>query len=386
MPKKIIALAIPIVLLAGCGGETTSPFNQPSNSITNYGSNSKAPSSATVKAPLVPVYSTDQVLGKPGDVAIWNHPKDPAMSLIIGVDSAASDGALLIFDTHGKVKSRITGLKSPSQIDIEYGFDMGGKKVDIVVVGEQETSKLRIWIIQSSGTLQEVTGSTSLPKGEFKPLGLALYKGESGRVTVLLSPIDGPKTDHLLQVDLTAADGKINAQPARRFGTFSGKNPAGEGSVPALLVDDEQELIYYIDTNSGIRKYSLDPKQSKELGLIPWQGSGQLADLSLYRSSEGDFLLCTESLKSNTLVHLYPRDKQHGKMSQPEVAQFKTSADLAAGAYATGQPFDDHESGVILLSNLSGRTFHVYDWGQVENAIRSAKSTGRMSTSGASGR
>src|SRR5439155_15768575 len=74
-----------------------------------------------------PVVATDPVAQDADDPAIWVHPSDPMRSLIFGTDKAPAPlGAVFVFGLDGKVRQKVPGLDRPNNIDVEYGFPLGG--------------------------------------------------------------------------------------------------------------------------------------------------------------------------------------------------------------------------------------------------------------------
>lgn len=91
-----------------------------------------------------PVVVTEKVIFDTDDPAIWINPADPAASLILGTDKE-TNGGIYAFDLNGHIVRKVLGLQRPNNIDIAYGFMLAGKAVDIAVVTERETKKLRFF-------------------------------------------------------------------------------------------------------------------------------------------------------------------------------------------------------------------------------------------------
>ena len=71
---------------------------------------------------------TDPVSDDADDPAIWEHPTDPARSLIIGTNKVlAPAGALVVFGLDGGTRQTVAGLDRPNNVDIEYGLAVGGQ-------------------------------------------------------------------------------------------------------------------------------------------------------------------------------------------------------------------------------------------------------------------
>src|SRR3990170_7103770 len=75
------------------------------------------------------------------DAAIWRHPSDPALSLVIGTDKRA--GAIEVYDLSGSRLQRITGARA-NGVDLRAGFVLGGKPMDLVAVGGDDVRFFRV--------------------------------------------------------------------------------------------------------------------------------------------------------------------------------------------------------------------------------------------------
>ena len=67
------------------------------------------------------------------DVAIWLHPSDRALSLVIGTNKSngSGKGGLYLYDLAGKEVGRVTGA-AMNNVDLRYGFKLAGETIDIV--------------------------------------------------------------------------------------------------------------------------------------------------------------------------------------------------------------------------------------------------------------
>src|SRR5688572_32149750 len=63
-------------------------------------------------------------------VAIWVHPDDGAKSLILG---AGGTGGLEVYGLDGALEQRISDIEA-SQVTVRQGFDVGGRKLPLVLV------------------------------------------------------------------------------------------------------------------------------------------------------------------------------------------------------------------------------------------------------------
>jgi 3-phytase len=220
-----------------------------------------------------PVVRTMPLPDDADDPAIWTHPRDPRLSLILGTNKArAPRGAIGVFDLSGRMLQRIDGIDQPNNIDVAYGFALGRERVDIAVATERYASRLRIFRIDPARRrLVDITDPDGArvfagESGErAMPMGLALYQAGRGEVQAIVSRKSGPKRGYLHQYRLVPTrGGRVGVQLVRAFGAFS-----GEGEIEAICVDSELGYVYYADEGVGIRKYYADPRHpEREIALF----------------------------------------------------------------------------------------------------------------------
>lgn len=114
----------------------------------------------------------------------------------------------------------IAGIDRPNNVDIAYGFKLGGRIIDIAVVTERLRNRLRIFSVSASG-IRDLGGA---PITIEAPMGVGLYtRASDGVIFAIVSPKTGPVDGYLAQYRLEDnGKGKIKATFARRFGNFSG--------------------------------------------------------------------------------------------------------------------------------------------------------------------
>lgn len=359
----------PAVFIAGCAGNGTSPLSQsPANRNIDF--DGKRNPGTGVLAPLNAMRKTAEVANRPSGVAIWINQSDKSQSLILGLDDQAKSGSLTAFDVEGKVVQRVAEVNAGKAIDIESDFAFGDQQVDIAVVAEQGSSRLRIFTINAkTGTLTDVSGTTELPAESKGPVAVGLYKRPSdGAVFAIVAPAKGDKTKFLSQFRLVANGERVDATLVRLFGLTSGASPSLEISVAGISVDDELGYVYYSEPEKGIRKYWANPDHEsaeKELAFFgqagftnSWQG------ISLLPTGPGQgYLLCVEQIGSASEFHVYSRS---GSANKPhdhrELGKVRTLADESISVAVSGENFnEDLPQGIVIMSNQQGRNFYIFD-------------------------
>jgi 3-phytase len=320
---------------------------------------------------IKPVAETEPVSKDSDDPAIWVHPTDPERSIIIGTDKD-QDGGLYVYNLDGKTVQHVSGLARPNNVDVEYGFKLGGRTIDIAVATERLKRRLKVYEInRETGQLTDVSGDTEVFKGEEgeggAPMGISLYRHESGTVDAIVSPKTGPLDGYLGQFRLTANEaGKVDVKPIRRFGRFS-----GSGEIEAIVVDDSANRVIYGDEDFGIRIYAANPDTpdaNRELAVIGLTGyAGDREGLAVYPHTDGSgWIISSNQLEEGqTEFKVYDRKAPHTLR-----AVFKGGADATDGLDVTnaalGRKFP---AGFLVAMNSRGKNFMIYKWEDLGRAL-----------------
>lgn len=320
---------------------------------------------ASAQTIIKPVVITDSVKHDTDDPAIWINPKNPSKSLIIGTDKN-QDGALFVFDLQGKIQSEkvVRGLKRPNNVDIEYGLNLGGKKVDIAVTTERMNHQLRIYSLPDmkpidNGGIQMFEGETGT---EFRDLmGIALYKNPKGKIYAMVGRKNGPTTGgYIWQYELSDnGKGQVKATFIRKFGTYSGKK-----EIESIAVDDALGYVYYSDEGIGVRKYYAEPsKGDQELALFATKGfSEDHEGISIYQTSARKGYILVSDQGANQF-HIFPREgSAQNPHEHPELKVVKVEAKQSDGSDITAIPLNKTFKKGLFVVMSDDKTFHFYRW------------------------
>lgn len=337
-------------------------------------------------SPLAASLATDSLPNDADDPVIWVHPTDQARSLIIGTDKFEDRGGLYVFGLDGRLLQTISPLNRPNNVDVEYGFALGGGMTDIVVTTERKRHRLLVYRVRPDGSgLDDVSSPDGLSvlagqagaAGE--PMGIALYKRpRDGAIYAIISPKGGGATDYLWQYRLEDdGAGRVRGIPVRRFGRFSGLGQALDvsGEIEAIVVDDELGFVYYSDERFGIRKWYADPEHpeaSRELAVFGTTGyEGDREGLAIYTRPGGrGYLVSVDQLAGSSRLHLYPRDGSAGDPhNHPRLAIVPTCADDTDGIEVTSTPLPGFPRGLLVMMNSGPRNFLVFPWEAVESRL-----------------
>src|SRR5918994_7895606 len=157
MVRALATLALTCALvfpgLPGCRGSRAAPDEDSTHPPP-------APSPLSKATEIEAEYGTAPLANDPDDPAIWVHPTDPSRSLILGTMKVASPaGAVVAFGMDGQIRQLISGIDRPNNIDVEYGFRLGGRTIDIAVATERLKRQLRVFRIDpADGRLSDLGG------------------------------------------------------------------------------------------------------------------------------------------------------------------------------------------------------------------------------------
>jgi 3-phytase len=379
-PFAAFLLAGLIVVSASSGCRRTPPAPDEDSSKPP-----PSPSPASKAVEIEAEYSTAALSNDPDDPAIWVHPSDPSRSLILGtMKVAAPAGAVIVFGMDGQVKQVISGIDRPNNIDVEYGFRLGGRSVDIAVVTERLARQLRVFRIEpAQGRLAEV-GRIPVLEGQAgeagAPMGIALYKrSRDGAVFAIVSPKEGPRQDYLWQYRLLdSGGGRLGAKLVRRFGNFSAASVRDENEIEAVVVDDALGYVYYSDEADGVHKWHADPEHAdagRELAHFAKDGfRGDREGIAIYALSDNTgYIVVTDQLEEDSEYHIYPREGAPGAPHDHsrEIAVVRGGADATDGIEISSSPLGPGlPHGAFIAMNSGPRNFLVFRWQDVAAALK----------------
>jgi len=316
--------------------------------------------------------ATKPVQNDADDPAIWIHPKNPELSLLMATDKKADVGGLYVFDLEGNILQRFDNISRPNNVDVEYGFKINDSySIDLAVLTERNKQCLRIYSIDSNARrLNELTGGntavfTNYTNNEASPMGIGLYKrANDSKIYAVVSRKNGPRDAYLGQYELVWNGHSIDLQLVRFFGDFEG------AEVESIVIDDSLGHIYYSDEKFGIRKYNVDPltTEPKQLGFIDTKGIwyGDSEGIALYEKSDNKgYLILTDQIASGSIFHIYERQGNN-----TYVSAIKTRAVKTDGIDATSANLNSYfPNGLLIVMNEIDKNYLVYDWRDIEKGL-----------------
>ncbi|NUN63967.1 phytase [Pseudanabaena biceps] len=256
------------------------------------------------------------------DPAVYVNATDAAKSLVV---TSVKNGGLRIYDLGGNLLQTINPSNPDiryNNVDLQYGFTLGGQKIDIAVASDRNNDKLAIFKIDANGTggnfLTNITDTSAATifqgapfTGDFDPDSISAYG-----LTIYRSPVTNDyyvftsrrQTGDIAQLKLVdKGNGTIGYELVRNFTvpTIDGRDPQTEG----MVVDQETGFLYIGQENVGIWKYNAEPNSSNTGTLIDkvkdLGGKNLIEDvegLTIYYGKDGAGYLFASSQGDNTFA------------------------------------------------------------------------------------
>jgi len=297
------------------------------------------------------------------DPAIWINAADPAQSLVIGTDKDV-DGALYVFDLQGRIvpDKVVRGIVRPNNVDIAYGVEVGGQRVDVAVVSERYANRLRVYRLPDMAPLDG--GGIPVFEGERARdvMGIALYtRASDNALFAIVSRSDAfaPTQGYLHQYRLVDdGTGTLRGVFTRAFGGWSGVK-----EIEAIAVDNELGYVYYSDENTGIRKYLADPMAEDAEDELALFGLDSFTDdregISIYKREDGTGYLLVSNQQANRF-NFYPREGSSGNPHQhPLLASIPLATEESDGSEITAVALPGFDGGLFVAMSTD-RTFQFY--------------------------
>jgi 3-phytase len=240
------------------------------------------------------------------DPAIWVHPTNPSLSTIFGTDKSSS-GGIATYDLSG-AQLGFLAQGATNNVDIRYGFLLGGQRVDIAVASNRSGSgSLRVYKINPDTRQPEYAGARTLNTLQSGNVyGTTLYQSpRSGKLYAFVSARNvGGNIEQWELFDNGA--GLVDGAVVRTF-------DVGDTSE-AMAVDDRTGSLYIGEEQVGVWRYDAEPTGGTARTLVDSTnallGGHLTADVegvAVYRTPGGKGYILVSSQGSNDFT-LYHRD------------------------------------------------------------------------------
>ena len=339
------------------------------------------------------------------DPAIYVNSTDSEKSLIL---TTVKNAGLRVYDLSGNLVQEVNpGNIRYNNVDLQYGFKLGGESVDIAVASDRNNDKLAIFKINPNNPgqyLEDITDSsigTLFQSAPFDPpysastrsaYGLALYRSPVTDDYYVFATRRA--TGDVAQFKLIdEGNGKIGAERVREFTlpspTTPGRSPQTEGTV----VDQELGFLYIAQEDVGIWKFQAEPNGGTNGTLIDrvrFEGGKNLTDdaegLTIYYGKDGTGYLLASSQGDSTFA-AYTREGNNdflgrfavGNNGSIDSVQQSDGADVINVPLGANFPFglfvtqDGDNSPAQIVDGENIKTnFKLVPWENIVNALPDA--------------
>ncbi|WP_419756872.1 phytase [Anabaena sp. FACHB-595] len=336
------------------------------------------------------------------DPAIYVNATNPDASLVI---TSVKNAGLRVYDLSGNLLQSVNpgGIRY-NNVDLQYGFQLGGQSIDIAVASDRQNDKLVFFKINPNPTtpgqyLENITDSNLGTLFQGAPFaapyssssrsayGLALYRSPITNDYYVF--VNRRQTGDIAQFKLIdQGNGKIGTQLIRQFTipTDAGIDPQTEG----MVVDQETGFLYIGQENVGIWKYEAEPNRGNTGRLIDTikdLGGSYLTDdvegLTIYYGENGTGYLLASSQGENTFV-AYTREGNNdyvgsfgvGNNGAIDSVQESDGADVVNVPLGANFPFglfvtqdgDNQPANIVDGENVNAN-FKLVPWENIANAF-----------------
>ncbi|OLF53178.1 phytase [Pseudomonas chlororaphis] len=241
--------------------------------------------------PNVPALAQSEPVGRQGDAAddpaIWIHPRQPALSRVLGTNKKQG---LLAYDLQGKLLQELL-VGRLNNVDVRPNFRLGTQVVDLAVASNRDRNSLSLFSIdRASGELREA-GEIPTPLKEI--YGICLFQPASGELYAFANGKDGS----FLQYRLRAPDGRVQGELVRQFKVDS--QPEG------CVADDQRQRLFLGEEDVGVWAVDARADQPAALSSVIKVGPQLHADvegLALYQSEAHDYLVISSQGNDSYVV------------------------------------------------------------------------------------
>jgi len=285
-----------------------------------------APRTVPVVAPTVVL--ADDAVRDQDDLCVWVHPKRPADSLLITSDKDAH--RLFVYDTSG-VRLQTLEMPQPGNIDLRYGFPLGGGKVDIVAVNQRkEGFRIRVYAVDPKARrLGRVDDDAILTGPNYG--GTLYHSATTGRFYFITTSQEGVCEQVELADD---GNGRISGRKVRTWDA---------GYAEGAVADDARGRLYVAAEDEGVWELGAEPDDPAPGRLVLRVGQhGLVADLEGLAIHPdvggGPALLVSNQGASNFKVFRLPDLAPLGTFG---VAGARETDGIAVEAAGLGGPFSN---------------------------------------------
>lgn len=301
------------------------------------------------------------------DPAIWIHPTDPTRSLVLGTDKK---GGLHAYSLDGKSRQVVSIGSRPNNVDILYGFPVGGRKVDLAMASIGKGGKaagVKAWIIDpTEGRLAEIgEGPTFTAFDGGLPYGICTYRSpRDGAAYIFVTVREGAVEQYRLNP---------SADPSRPFEASRVRGFQVGSQAEGIVADNETGKLYVGEEDVGIWEYGAEPGDGDRRRAVARVGehglSADVEGLAIYHASGGKGYILASSQENSTIL-VYERSGDHAYVAtiDPREGSIDDVAHTDGIGVTNERTSDAFPRGLLVLQDgeTTGRqNFKFYRWEEI---------------------
>lgn len=267
--------------------------------------------------------------GDQDDMCVWVHPTDPGRSVVVASDKQA--GRLFVYDLGGDLVQAVA-VKHPGNIDLRYGFPLGGAPADVVAVNLRGDRSLAVYRIDPDKRTLTRVDDGKIATGE--NYGGCLFRSpKTGRFHAITTSYSGAVAQFELSDD---GAGKVRGKKVRGWKVG--------GVCEAAVADDRAGRVYVSEEAKGVWELGGEPDDPAPGALALKVGehglTGDVEGLAIFRRADGAGYLIVSDQGPSTF-RVYRREGKHEYVGSFKVAGAADTDGIEAVSVGLGPKFPD---------------------------------------------
>jgi len=219
------------------------------------------------------------------DPAIWIHPTNAALSVVLGTDK---DSGIGVYDLAGN-ELQFLSVGELNNVDLRVRFPLGGALVDIATASNRSNDTISAFAIDpTTGLLSNIAAGSGVATG-LTLYGYCMYASSTGKFYGFVNSKDGDVEQYEL---FDNGSGLVTGSLVRSFSVGS--------QTEGCVADDEAGVFYIGEEEVGIWRYGAEPSDGTTRTLVDTTGIGghltaDVEGLAIYYEPYGEGYLIASS-------------------------------------------------------------------------------------------
>ena len=302
---------------------TLSPRDDPPTATpTSTATEASTPAAPTTPAVVVSSVETDPVGSgddAADDPAIWIHPQDPALSLVIGTERA-SGGGLRVYGLDGRQR-QFLAIGSINNVDVRYGFPLSTGAADLVTGTHSDDDDIVVFAVDvATRTLFDVRASS--PPGIPGAYGYCMYRSfETGEFHGFASSGGSGTWRQVTFREDRSEPGHVTYEVVRLFDhPLDALSENGREKMEGCVADDRTGSLYVSEEEYGIVRYGAEPSGGSAYDVFSTVESNELSPdiegLALFPTGRSrGYLIASDQGVDQFSVFELPAGRYRGRFS-----------------------------------------------------------------------